>query len=204
MEKIVYARGFSWWTMFVAFLAFTGFAQAQNSIHATFRPSVNFPTESPGDVELKNGGGFEAIVSYRFIPALGVYAGWGWNTFGIKKSVGNSNATCEETGYSFGLQSVHPLSSKSNVDLIFNVGAILNHIETENDAGDIVADTGHDWGWQADAGLSIPLNYRWQIIPSIRYHALSASTTAGGIETSSHLRYFSVGVGVSWTLFEGQ
>lgn len=197
-------RGLCGLVVFVACMVFVEPVQGQKNLNATFRPAVNFPTQKLGEVELKKGGGFEATVSYRFIPSLGVYVGWGWNSFAQKGSADNSKVHFEETGYSLGLQFVQPLASESKLNFILSAGAILNHIETENEEGDIIADSGHGWGWQADAGLSIPLNSRWQMIPSIRYHALPATTPSGGVDESIDLNYLSLGVGVSWTLYQGE
>ena len=144
-------------------------------------------------------GGFEATISYRFIPRLAAYAGWGWNTFGPQQS-DNSVAHFEETGYRFGLQFIQPLNTESKLNILLSAGGVGNHIETENEQGDIVNDTGHGLGWEIDAALSIPLNDRWQIIPGIRYHALSREMTNGTVKESVELNYLSVGIGVSWTL----
>ena len=173
--------------------------QAQGQLNVTFRPSFNFPVKDLGSTELKKGGGFEATISYRFIPRLAAYAGWGWNTFGPQQS-DNSVAHFEETGYRFGLQVIQPLNTESKLNILLSAGGVGNHIETENEQGDIVNDTGHGLGWEIDAALSIPLNDRWQIIPGIRYHALSREMTNGTVKESVELNYLSVGIGVSWTL----
>ncbi len=173
--------------------------QAQGQLNLTFRPSVSFPVEDLGSTELKKGGGFEATWSYRFIPRLAAYAGWGWNTFRPEQS-DNSIAHFEETGYRFGLQFIQPLNTESKLNILLSAGGVGNHIETENKQGEIINDTGHGLGWEVDAGLSIPLNDRWQIIPGIRYHALSRERTNGTAKESVDLNYISVGVGVSWTL----
>ena len=175
--------------------------QAQHQFNVTFRPSFNFPVKDLGSTELKKGGGFEATVSYRFIPRLAAYAGWGWNTFGPKQS-DNSVAHFEETGYRFGLQFIHPLTTESKLNILLSAGGVGNHIETENEQGDIIYDTGHGLGWEVDAALSIPLNDRWQIVPGIRYHALSREMMDGTVKESVDLNYVSVGVGVSWTLVD--
>jgi hypothetical protein len=173
--------------------------QAQGQLNVTFRPTFSFPVKDLGATELKKGGGFEATVSYRFIPRLAAYAGWGWNTFRPEQS-DNSIEHFEETGYRFGLQFIHPLNTESKLNILLSAGGVGNHIETENEQGDIIYDTGHGLGWEVDAALSIPLNDRWQIVPGIRYHALSREMTNGTAKESVDLNYISVGVGVSWTL----
>jgi hypothetical protein len=175
------------------------FAYAQGQLNTTFRPGFHFPVKDLGSTALKRGGGFEVTISYRFIPHLAAYAGWGWDTFTPEKS-DDSVAHFKETGYRFGLQFIQPLSSESKLNLLLSLGGTGNHIETESDGGDIIDDTGHGLGWETEAALSILLNKRWQIIPGIRYHALSREITKGVITESVDLYYISVGVGVSWTL----
>ena len=172
----------------------------QGNLNVAFRPSFNFPTKDLGETELKQGGGFETTFSYRFISEFAAYAGWGWNTFNPKEST--TVAHFEETGYRFGIQHIRALSEKSKLNFAFSAGIVMNHIETENDDGDIIDDSGHGIGWEIEVGLGIPLNERWQIEPDIRYHALSRNISDGGIERSVDLNYLSVGVAVCWTLIQ--
>ena len=171
---------------------------AQGKFNVGFRPSFSFPLNDLGTTELNRGGGFEATFSYRFVPSFAAYAGWGWNTFKPEESV--SIAHFEETGYRFGLQFIQPFGSESKLKVLLSAGAIVNHIETENDEGDIIDDSGHGMGWEVDAGLSIPLSDSWQIVPGIRYHALPREIANGGNVESVDLNYLSIGVTVSWTL----
>ena len=85
-------------------------------------------------------------------------------------------------------------------------GGIYNHIETENEAGDIIDDTGHGLGWQVETGLVIPVGHhnRWQLIPAVRYRALSREIDIEGTKTAADLTYFSVGMGVSWTVWSAK
>ncbi|HKR06658.1 MAG TPA: outer membrane beta-barrel protein [Bacteroidia bacterium] len=190
----------------IVFLFAFSIAQAQNNLNITFRPGANFPTKDLGETKLSNGGGFEGTVSYRFMPHLGAYAGWGWNAFSETKSIADSKNEFEETGYTFGLQFIHPFSPESKLDFMIGGGGIYNHIETENKEGDIIHDTGHGLGWQAEAGLSIPVGHhnRWHLIPAVRYRALSRDIAIEGINTTVDLNYFSAGMGVSWTVWSAE
>jgi opacity protein-like surface antigen len=174
---------------------------AQGKVNATFRPSVNFPVKDLGTTELKSGGGFEVNFSYRFMNKLSAYAGWGWSSFSPKQSE-NIVSHYEENGYRIGLQFIQPLSAESKLNLHLGAGGVGNHIEAENDEGDILDDSGHGMGWEVEAGLSIPVSKRWQIVPGIRYHSLSRDMTIDDREESVDLNYLSVGVGVSWTLVD--
>jgi hypothetical protein len=173
---------------------------AQGKFNVGFRPSFSFPTTDLGTTKLNRGGGFEATFSYRFVPSFAAYAGWGWNTFKPNESA--TVAHFEETGYRFGVQYIQPFGAESKLKVLLSTGAVVNHIETENDEGDIIDDSGHGMGWEVDAGLSIPLSDSWQIVPGIRYHALPREISYDGNVQSVDLNYVSIGVTVSWTLKE--
>ncbi len=171
---------------------------AQGKFNVGFRPSFSFPLKGLATTELNRGGGFEATFSYRFVPSFAAYAGWGWSTFKPKESI--SIAHFQERGYRFGLQFIQPFGAESKLKVLLSAGAIVNNIETKNDEGDIIDDSGHGMGWEVDAGLSIPLSDSWQMVPGIRYHALPREITNGGNVESVDLNYLSIGVTVSWTL----
>jgi len=82
-----------------------------------------------------------------------------------------------------------------------SAGAVLNHIESENDGGDIIDDSGYGIR-EAELGISIPLNDKWQIAPEVRYHSLLRDLVTDGVAESVDLNYIAIGVAVSWTLFQ--
>jgi hypothetical protein len=173
---------------------------AQGKFNVGFRPSFSFPTVDLGTSKLNRGGGFEATFSYRFVPSFAGYAGWGWSTFKPKESA--TVAHFEETGFRFGIQFIQPFGAESKLKVLLSAGGVVNHIETENNEGDIMDDSAHGMGWEVDAGLSIPLSDSWQIVPGIRYHALPSEISYDGNVESVDLNYLSIGVTVSWTLKE--
>ncbi len=188
-------------TIFVALFA-SQVTLAQDRWSFEFRPSVNVPTKDLGDADLKTGFGFEGVFAYRFMPHLSVYAGWGWNRFGSDDSFAGSNMDFEETGYTYGLQFIHPIG-QTDMSILARAGALSNHIEVENEDGDIIADSGHGYdagfGWQVETGLSIPLSDSWNLMPSLRYRSLPRDLTIDQITTSVDLNYLSVGVGLTKT-----
>lgn len=173
-------------------------ADAQKKWSFELKPGVNFPTKDLHDAKLKTGFGFEGVLAYRFMPHLAAYAGWSWNKFNADKSFAGNDTDFEETGYSFGLQFIHPISN-SNISYLIKAGGIYNHIETENSAGNIINDTGHGLGWQAGAGVSIPLGNRWNLIPEVRYRSLSRDIKIGNEKIPVDLNYVSAGLGISYT-----
>jgi hypothetical protein len=169
------------------------FAQDRWSIE--LRPGVNFATKKLGEANLNTGFGAEGIIAYRFMPHLSAFAGWSWNKFGSDQQMNGSTLEFEETGYSYGLQFLHPLG-QSKIDFFVRAGGLANHIEVEN-GGDIIADSGHGFGWQAEGGVAIPLGEKWRLIPSVRYRSLSRELTINTVNAPVDLNYLSVGIGIA-------
>lgn len=182
------------------FVFFSGLLHAQSRWSVEFRPGINFPTAKVENIDLEIGFGFEGTAAFRFMPHLAGYAGWGWNTFKSNEPMvgAGSETDFEETGYTFGLQFVHPIS-KSSVSYLLRAGAIYNHIEMENSAGDIVEDSGHGFGWQVEAGLDIDLGRKWSLRPELRYRSLSRDLIINTTSTNVDLNYLSIGTGISKT-----
>jgi len=172
---------------------------AQSRWGLDLRGSVAFPTQSFGEADLSTGFGVEPTLTYRFLPHLGVYAGWGWHQFNTDDMVVGNDMDVEETGYTFGLQFVHPIEGTS-LSYFVRAGGIHNHIEVENDEGDIMADSGHGFGWQAEVGISVPMNDYWSLMPGVRYRALSRDLEIENVSTEVDLNYLSVGVSLARTL----
>lgn len=179
-------------------LAFSNHSSAQKAWSIEVRPGVNFATKNLSDANLKTGFGIEGTVNYRLMPHLAAYAGWGWNKFAADQSFAGTKNDFEETGYTFGLQFIHPFE-KGKLSYLIEAGGIFNHIEVENNSGDIFADSGHGLGWQAGFGLSIPMGERFSLIPAVRYRALSRDLKIGEGKTAVDLNYVSGGLGLSWS-----
>lgn len=185
-----------------AFLTFFTFnqieAQSQDNWSLEFRPGIDFATKDIADANLGTGFGYEATMAYRFMPHLSAYAGWSWNHFAVDQSFAGSDAGFEETGYTFGFQFRHPID-ELDLNYLIRLGATYNHIEIENNDGDIIIDSKHGLGWQAEAGLDIPLSENFSLLPSFRYRSLSRDIKIDNTNTSVELNYVSVGVGFSWS-----
>lgn len=185
-----------------ALLVLSGFnqitAQTNNRWSLEFRPGVDYATTDISNADLGIGFGFEGTIAYRFMPHLAAYAGWSWNHFAVDRSFAGSDASFEETGYTFGLQFIHPIG-ETTLSYLIRLGGTYNHIEIENSNGDIIIDSGHGLGWQAEAGLVIPLSEKFSLLPSVRYRSLSREIEIENINTSVDLNYLSVGAGLSWS-----
>lgn len=170
--------------------------QAKDNWNIELRAGASSATQELGESELNNGVGFEGAVAYAFMPHLSAYLGWGWNQFKSDETDTQPEMTFEETGYTFGLQFIHPFG-QSGLGYMVRAGGVFNHIELEDKDGEIVEDTGHGIGWQIGAGLEIPLGDDWQLRPSARYRVLSSELETDEGETELDLTYYSIGAGLS-------
>ena len=168
---------------------------AQSPWQVTLRPGANFPVKKLGTIDLKTGVGIEGSVGYRFLPNLSALAGWGWNHFKPEQSA--NDIDIEETGYLLGIRYDHPLAS-SKLKYALSGGAVYNHIEVENNEGNIIDDSGHGWGWQIEGGLSYMVSKRFAFEPNIRYRSLSRKINLGEQRQAVDLRYISAGVNLTW------
>ena len=184
----------------IALILLTVFSQsyAQDKWGLELRPGVDYATQDILDADLGLGFGAELTIAYRFMPHLAAYAGWSYNNFAVDQSFAGPDASFEETGYTFGFQFIHPIG-ESTLSYLVRVGGTYNHIEIENNDGDIIIDSGHGLGWQAEAGLVIPLGERFSLLPSVRYRSLNRDIEIENENTSVNLNYLSVGVGLSWS-----
>jgi hypothetical protein len=180
----------------LALVALPSTATSQNRLRFELRAGAAIPTAKLGDASLGTGVGFEGTVGYRIQPHLWVYAGWDWHHFTANASFAGADSDFEETGYAFGLQFQHPVGSGS-MALRLRAGGTLNHIEIENAAGDLVADSKHGLGWEAGAGLAWRLGNRWELAPGVRFRSLARDFTIGAVTTPVSLKYLAIDVGFS-------
>jgi opacity protein-like surface antigen len=172
-------------------------AFAQERWGFTIRGGADFPTAKLGDADLKTRFGFEGAVSYRFLSHLYANAGWSWNKFNSDQSFAGANIDFEETGYFAGLQFIHPIG-ESRFSYLVGAAFTYNHIETENKEGEIIDDSGHGFGYQVDAGVSIKLIKRLQLVPSVRYRSLSRTIKIAEQSTPVDLNYIAGQLGLTW------
>ncbi len=184
--------------LFVAVILLISFtSKAQEKWSVEFRPGLSFPTSDAGDTNTKVGFGFEFTGAYKIMPHLAVYAGWGWNQFKGEDKLSKEEVTLDETGYTFGLQIIHPIGT-SPFSYVGRAGAVYNHIELENNAGDITADTGHGFGWQVEAGVDYEFGPNLSFRPTLRYRSLLRDLEIADVSTELKLNYVSFGIGLAW------
>lgn len=180
-------------SIFVLMMLVSNVTFSQNKWSLEFRPDINFPTSDFLDSKIEIGYGFEFTVAYCFFKHLSAYVGWSYNTFTIE----DYNIDFDETGYTFGLQFIHPLGTSESFSYLLRAGATYNHIELENNAGTITVDSGHGLGYQIEAGLNYYLGTNWHLRPTIRYRALSRELNVDNISINVDLNYLSLGLGIA-------
>ena len=144
---------------------------------------------------LRMGYGVEGTIHYRFLPFAGIYAGWGENWFSTETSSSDTNRDYEETGYVLGLQFQYPFKGTRS-SLFLRAGALYNHIEVENDNGDILQDTGHGPGYQVAGGVDIGLGSGWSLTPGIKFNSLSREAELEGETMILDYQYLSARIGI--------
>ena len=168
---------------------------AQEKWAVEIRPQVNFPTQQPELFDFQTGYGFDVLLSYKFMPHLSAYAGWGWNTFGIDEETKPGDFEVDETGYSLGLRFIRPISGR--MSYLAGVGGIYKHLEAEDATGEITGDSGHELGWEIQGGLIFDLGGGFDLRPQLTYRSLSATADLGPVETDLDLQYISIGLALA-------
>jgi hypothetical protein len=160
------------------------------------RTVVATETQRLAGADLSVGIGFGATIAYQLQPHLAAYGGWDWIHFQAEQSFAGVDMDFEETGYTAGLRFEHPVGSS---DLMFRIegGATYKHVEIEDVAGAGIADSGHDFGFEAGGGIVFPLGETWRLTPTMRFRSLSPAFAITGVTTKTDFRYAGVELGVS-------
>lgn len=156
---------------------------------------VSLVSSDLNGASLNTGLGFETILQYRFMPFVSVYGGWGYSHFNANESFAGSDIDFEQTGYILGLQFKRSFSD-SPVSYFVRGGLLYSHIETENNAGEIISDTGHGVGFQVAGGIEVSLGKSWSLAPGLKYNSLSAETGLEGVNYELDHRYVSARMGL--------
>lgn len=184
-----------WAASLVAMIATTTSAEAQDRFAFEVRGGAAFPTEDVGTDELGTGLALDATLRYRFMPHLAAYVGWDWVRFSPDASPFGASLDFEETGYVYGLRFEHPIAGSSFASLWLRGGGTYDHIEVEDEDGDVIADSGHGAGWEAAGGLALALGERWSVTPGVRYRSLSRPVDTGAVGLDVDLRYVAAEIG---------
>ncbi len=171
-------------------------ASAQSAFSIEVEGYGAVPTGKWGGAELGNGFGFGGNIGYRFLPQLGVYAGWDWNHFRSDDLMAGQKTDVEETGYAFGLRFEQQLSLR--VGGWLRAGGLYKHIELEDPNGNTIADSDHGFGWEIAGGVAIPVSSRLHLTPGVRFRNLSREIEFEAVSQSRTLSYVSFGTGLTF------
>ena len=160
-----------------------------------FNGDVSIVSSDLAGASLNTGLGFETIFQYRFMKFTSVYGGWGWNHFNAEESFAGPDIDFEQTGYVLGLQFKRSIKD-SPVSYFARTGLLYSHIEMENNAGDIISDTGHGVGFQVAGGVEVSLGKNWSLAPSVKFNSLSGETEFEGVNHQLDHRYVSLRIGI--------
>lgn len=185
----------------IALLIFTGLitsSYSQDDV-ARFGLELNlgrsFATKRIDNIRLRSGYGFEGILHYSFVPPLGVYGGWTWNSFAADP-MSDTEVCYEETGYVLGINyRIH--TNIKRISYYLRAGGLYNHVETEHPDGRIIADTKHGLGFQAAGGIDIFLGGNWSLTPGIKFNSLSRNVKSIDVSTGIDYQYLSARIGIT-------
>lgn len=181
---------------FVILVSVTTLAQEnEKRFGVEINGEASFVTTDLSGANLNTGLGFETILQYRVMPFTSVYGGWGYSHFNANESFAGSDVDFEQTGYILGLQFKHPFGN-SPVSYFVRAGMLYSHIETENNDGDIISDTGHGIGYQVATGIEVSLGKNWSLAPGLKFNSLSRETEFEGENYQLDHRYVSARIGV--------
>lgn len=181
-------------TILIAGCVGTSFSQDRFS--AEFRPGLSFPLDDMAGSKVNTGFGFDLIAVYEVLQDVGIYAGWGWNKFSADNAYVTRRIDIEESGYTAGIQYKHRLYN-SSFSYLIRGGAVYNHLELEDNEGDLIADSGQGIGWQAEAGISYEIGNKWDLRPTMRYRSLPGDIEVYNGRISVDLQYISLGLGLA-------
>lgn len=182
--------------MLTAVISFSGIAQEnEKRFGVEVNGEVSFVSSDLNDASLNGGLGFEAILQYRFMPFTSVYGGWGYSHFNAEESFAGSDIDFEQTGYILGLQIGHSIGA-SPISWFVRGGLLYSHIETEDNTGTIISDTGHGVGYQVAGGIEVLLGSNWSLAPGLKYNSLSGETELEGVNYALDHRHVSARIGL--------
>ncbi len=181
----------STWVAVGSLLAAPSALQAQK-VAVDLRTVVATSTQRLAGADLSVGIGFGAAVAYRFQPHLSAYGGWDWIHFQAEETFAGNDMDFEETGYTLGLRFEHPCDGETGPLFRVEAGGTYKHVEVANVPGDIIADSGHELGFEAGGGLVLPLGVDWQLTPMVRFRSLTPAFELTGVTTKTELRYVGV------------
>lgn len=152
-----------------AVLAGNAHAQVPNvtPLSIEVRGGAAFPQ---GDLKdgLDTGYNLGANVTYNFVPALGVYAGYSLSKFSMD---GVDEVKFNDRGFDAGLRLSVP-TPMIPIDPFVKAGLIYHQIELDGDGGNLSLDS--KFGFEVGAGLGFNILPKVQLTPAVTYSQFKA------------------------------
>ena len=186
--------------LLAAIPAFATSVSAQQPWTVELRGGAAFPTvDMVGDLGTGNGVAIEGAVTYDFLPFLGVFVGWDWVGFTPEESFAGTDIDFEGTGYLAGLRYERAVTDALPFEVWLRTAVRYDHLELENDAGDIVAGTDRDVGLDVGLGLAFAINESWVVTPGVRYRAITHDVQTSPRQTDeAEFRHVIADVGIAY------
>ncbi len=146
--------------------------------------------------KVNTGYGFELTIAYEVLYEVGFYAGWGWNKFSADNAFITNRIDIEESGYTAGVQFKHRVKN-SSFSYLIRGGAVYNQVELENNNSELIAESGHGIGWQAEGGITFEIGNNWDLRPTLRFRSLPGDIDVYNGQMSVDLKYISFGLGLA-------
>lgn len=163
----------------VAGLAMAGPAPAQGQLSLELRGSLNNPVGDFGDaggLEANSQAGLGADLIYNATPNLSVYGGWSREMFGCETCTGDDGIN--SSGFEGGVKLL--MNREEGILPWIRGGLIAHKLEVQQEGVEVTSDTG--LGFQASAGVDIPLGHVLSFSPAVRYQAYQAEFDVLGDE----------------------
>lgn len=172
-------------------------AHAQERWNVELRGTGGISTQDAARDTHENGFGIEAAVQYRIMSHLAAYAGWNYTQFGGLETIAGPDMELDETGYALGLRFEHPLRTGGRTSGWVRSGMTYNQLEIESSDGVVAHESGHGFGWEFGAGLSVPVRGLWSVTPGIRYRSISRNLDIANVVTPVELQSVAFELGLS-------
>ena len=171
---------------------------AQQPWSVELRGGGAFPTvDMVGDLGTGNGIVIEGNLAYDFLPFLGAFVGWDWVGFSPENSFAGTDIDFEGTGYLAGLRYQRGVTEA--IEVWLRAAVRYDHLELEDEAGDIVAGTDRDVGLDVGLGLAVDINDAWALTPGVRYRAVTHDVQTSPSRTDeAEFRHVILDVGVAY------
>ncbi len=174
-------------------------------ISVEFTGDVALPTSKLQGVKLKRGYGGGANVQLRLQRNLQAYAGYELHKFEPDELLIAQNVDALEHGYTFGLRYSHAFMSGGQTTQFSGVpvgfwikgGGLVNRIELQDGDGDNLTNTEYGLGWEAGAGLTLPVSRRVTFTPGARYRSLSPDLKFGSASRNVTMNYVTATLGLA-------